>query len=226
LIAVALLAETSQMKTCLALVGLLGAATSLAWGESGKSPTTQVSSQDSQAAKMPDEFKPLILRSVFVRKSGAVAGSAATMKTPGSGLALRGVVRDESGEYTAIIEDPITHQIQKVENGATLAGGDVSHLTLRGFQYDIGGKSIAVAIGQTLNGEAAVVAPPAPPAAVAGAKGPKAQPNTPADADDQSPEAMRAAALLAASANLADGGKPDAVNRAGVNRRGRPSNDN
>jgi hypothetical protein len=83
-----------------------------------------------------------------------------------AGLVLRGVVLD-TGDYTAILEDPTTHQIERVKEGGPLAGGHAVHLTLRGFDYAAEGKVTQVAMGQNLHGQA-VAAPVVPPPAAPG----------------------------------------------------------
>ncbi|HWE01355.1 MAG TPA: hypothetical protein VG326_03020 [Tepidisphaeraceae bacterium] len=207
------------MKNVIAWVGVLGALTANGSPEPKGAPASQPSSKISAAAVMPEGFNPLLSRCIFARKNGAAM--AGTARSAGSGWILRGVVRDEDGGYTAIVEDPITRQIRKLENGATLVGGNISHLTLHGFQYEMGGKCISVAIGQNLAGETAIIAPPAP-AATAGAKGQNAPATAPSDVGELPPDAAQAAALIAASPNAADGVKPENGN----NRRGRPSHDN
>lgn len=134
----------------------------LAWSALA-GPTTQPDAAPAPAfhyrtlpkAPYPAAFQILQTRSIFARGGTAGgAGPGAPAASPLQAMALRGVVRDEEGRYTAIVEETTTHQVQSLAEGSPLAGGHVSGISLHGLRFDLGGKSVAVAVGENLTGQA------------------------------------------------------------------------
>lgn len=148
----------------------------------------------SAALPLANSYRVLLTRSIFARdglsaiRAGAfgtptlansrIGANAQSPETAASRaaaaaeakFALRGVFNTD-GSYIALMEDPVSHATRGVPEGGALAGGQVSHITLAGFEFHSHGKTIRVAVGQNVMGE--VVAPPATkPAGPPGPQGP------------------------------------------------------
>ncbi len=174
---------------------LLFCAMTLRGSEPGRLPTDTRPSR--VAAPLPETFHVLLSRSIFSRGKSASAQAGVSA----IGMALRGVV-SRDGAFTAIVEDVSTHRIENVSEGLTLAGGRISHITLRGFDYELRGNVIAVAIGHDLKGESATAPTTAPsdPALAEGAAPTDAAVPSPDDAN-AAVKAMEAAVKLNAAAH-------------------------
>ena len=122
-----------------------------------------------ESAALPDPYEILLKRSIFAAggKSAQTVALAVEPQphAPVALLALRGI-RQQGNRFTALLEDLSTGRTVDLRAGDPLAEGRVIEITLHALKYVVGGRSVGVKVGQTLNGadapESSAVAPAAP----------------------------------------------------------------
>jgi hypothetical protein len=131
-------------------------------GRAGAQPTSR--------PVLPVEFEVLQKRNVFAhgpRRGGAGAAGAGG---PEATFVLKGVV-EAQGRFTAFVEDKSSKRVESLSEGATLASGHITGMTLDGIEYKGAGNARRIAVGQNLNGEVVPPTPTSKPAAPAGGPG-------------------------------------------------------
>ncbi|HWE97904.1 MAG TPA: hypothetical protein VG269_28365 [Tepidisphaeraceae bacterium] len=108
-----------------------------------------------------DSYKILLDRSMFsISRATPAAASASAAAAPAPAdavLSLKGISQDDA-RFTAFVEDPAAGRIRELKVGDALARGRVSAITLTGVEYVADGKTVRVAVGQSLGEGVAVVA--------------------------------------------------------------------
>ena len=120
---------------------------------------------------LPIQYSILMDRSLFARSGKAAPsrrGGPGPAASPESGLALRGLARDDTS-FIAFIEDTASHRTLQLKSGDAVAAGRIRQISLDALAYESGGKLTQVRVGQNLLG---VVLPPpvAPPATQPGSQ--------------------------------------------------------
>src|SRR6185312_8771318 len=123
---------------------------------------------------LPPKFAVLLTRSVFAR-NGKSAAAVAGPPIPEAGMALRGIVFDDTS-FVAFIEDTMSHRTLQLRPGDSLCTGCVRQITPEGLSYECSGKTTHVGIGQNLLGAALPAPQPAPPAPAGSPPGPPGPP--------------------------------------------------
>lgn len=132
-------------------------------------PTTQPSTRPAlgatrpaakKAPNLPPAFAVLMNRSVFSRNGVPAGGVPGGGAPPEAGIALRGVVFDDTS-FVAFVEDMSAHRTLQLRPGDSLCTGCVRQISLDGLSYECSGKLTQVRVGQNLLG--AALPPPAPP---------------------------------------------------------------
>jgi hypothetical protein len=114
-------------------------------------------SQPASRPTLPVEFQVLQKRNVFAH-GPARGGPGAVATGPEAMFVLKGVV-EAGGRFLAFVEDKASKRVQTVTEGATLASGHITGMSLDGIEYQAGGSAKKIAVGQNLRGE---VVPPTP----------------------------------------------------------------
>ena len=128
-------------------------------------PANSLAPHAAKGLELPAKFSLLLSRSVFAR-NGKSAGAIAGPPIPEAGMALRGIVFDDTS-FVAFIEDTMAHRTLQLRPGDSLCAGSVRQISLDGLSYECHGKTTHVEIGQNLLG-AALPVPAPPPAATPG----------------------------------------------------------
>lgn len=125
------------------------------------------------------DYQIVVNRSIFARGGTPAAARAKgpmnAAPGPEAGLGLKGIFEGD-GRFTAFIEDLASHQTKRLNVGDAIAAGRIKAMTLAALEYEAGGKSTMVQVGQNLLG--AALPPPQPPATQPAAPpgGPPGQP--------------------------------------------------
>ena len=126
--------------------------------------TTTTSTSPSGVAPtppFPKDYGLLLKRSMFARGAPKSDKPNGNPQAPEGNFGLRGVgVQD--GQFVAFIEDSSSKTSKPVKQGEPIATGKVKSIDIDGIQYEGGGKTTKVAIGQNLLG--APLPPPPQPA--------------------------------------------------------------
>jgi hypothetical protein len=108
-----------------------------------------------------ESYKILLDRSMFSVSRAAPAAasaSAAPASAPADAvLSLKGISQDDA-RFTAFVEDSAVGRIREVKVGDVLARGRVSAINLTSVEYVADGKTVRVAVGQSLGEGMAVAA--------------------------------------------------------------------
>jgi hypothetical protein len=118
--------------------------------------------QAGRAARLEDEYKVLLERSIFARSGTAAAvarppsttstAPAAPQLSPEQAVVFIGVIAQDE-EYVAFAENQVTRQIMVLRNGDDVARGKVVAITLDSIAYGTGGAIKEIHLGQNLAGE-------------------------------------------------------------------------
>jgi len=108
-----------------------------------------------------DAYAILKARSIFVKGNQTIASDvrpSVSQFQPGAfvgrseaQLVFNGVII-VNGEADALIEDLSTNNVMTVRPGVPISGGRVSAITFDDLAYEVGGRTLHVEIGQTLQG--------------------------------------------------------------------------
>lgn len=132
--------------------------------------TTRATTQAATSVVLPAEFAILQTRNPFSK--GAKKPPASASRGPGAALVLRGIV-EADGRFTAVFEEPgPPPRVTVVAAGQPVGPGMAKQIAADGIDYDAGGATRRILVGQNLNGEAA----PPPPASKPTAPPPGAAP--------------------------------------------------
>jgi hypothetical protein len=126
-----------------------------------KSPKPTTTTTPSSRPSLPREFAVFQAHNPFATGGGSARGAAAGAASgPETSLAFKGVA-DTGGQFTAFIEDLSSKTVSKLAVGDALAQGSIKSINLDAIEYEVGGVSRRIEVGQNLRGE---VVPPTPPA--------------------------------------------------------------
>jgi hypothetical protein len=114
-----------------------------------------------RAARMEDDFKVLLERSIFARSGAARAATTTSAPTrpsappmsPEQTVVFIGVIAQDD-EYVAFAENQQTRQLMILRTGDDIARGKVVGITLDTIAYGSGNSIRVVHLGQNLAGEA------------------------------------------------------------------------
>ena len=129
------------------------------------------------ASVLPGPFSVLLHRSIFARDGVAapipgMPGGPGEMGGPEAGLALRGVVRDDS-QFLAFVEDTASHRTIQLRSGDSVGAGRIKDITLETVAYESGGKLMRIQVGHNFLGmPLPPMPPPSPPQPAPGQVGP------------------------------------------------------
>jgi hypothetical protein len=110
-----------------------------------------------------DKYLVVVNRSIFARGGTPAAGKPrgpAAAPGPEAGLGLKGIFEGD-GRFTAFVEDLASRQTRRLHVGDSIGAGRIKSMTLAMLEYEAGGKSTQVQVGQNLLG--APLPPPQPP---------------------------------------------------------------
>ena len=158
--------------------------------------------QQGRPARMEDEFKVLLDRSIFARTgTAASAARAATTSTapaappplsPEQAVVFRGVLAQDN-EYIAFAENLNTAQLMILRTGDDVARGKIVAITLDTMAYGTGGDIKVVHVGHNLVGE---LVSPVLASGGAPTTGPAGTPGTSARPPTATPSSPEQAAIL------------------------------
>jgi hypothetical protein len=101
-------------------------------------------------------------------------------------MVLKGVV-EAGGRFMAFVDDKSSKHVQTLTDGATLASGRITGMSLDGIEYEAGGSAKRIAVGQNLKGEVVPPTATSRPSAPAPGPGAPGQPGGPPGVRGQPP---------------------------------------
>lgn len=112
----------------------------------------------SPSAPFPQEYRILLVRSVFSNQPVRRVGPGGGPDGPGGGprsyeanLTFRGAMRDGS-DIVAFIDDGTTSRTLRLKVGDKLGRGEIRGISLNQLQYQLGNRTVPVDIGMNLTG--------------------------------------------------------------------------
>jgi hypothetical protein len=119
-------------------------------------PTNPGGPAAAPAATLPVEFAILQTRSPFAR--GKPKANPGAPSPQDAALVLKGIT-DTEAKFTAYIEDKNAKRVVQLAAGQPLGRGKIKSIDLDAIEYEAGGATKRIEVGQNLNGE---VVPPTP----------------------------------------------------------------
>lgn len=128
---------------------------------------------------LPDDFQPLLQRSLFSakretpeREAELAEAKLAAASSREASLVLCGVAQ-QGNDFTALIEDVAGHRVNRLTIGDTVGRGRLTRVDLDGIEYEVAGRIRRVRVGDDLTGSVAAIADDASPAPVKTARASK-----------------------------------------------------
>jgi hypothetical protein len=125
-----------------------------------KSSKPSTTTTPSSRPSLPGDFAVFQAHNPFAAGGSARGVAAGAASGPETSLAFKGVA-DMGGRFTAFIEDLTNKTVTQLSVGDALAQGSIKSINLDAIEYEVGGVSRRIEVGQNLRGE---VVPPTPPA--------------------------------------------------------------
>lgn len=118
---------------------------------------------------LPSDFYVMTERSIFSRTRPVRRGEETQAPRTQASMVFNGVV-DVDGVPVAFVEDTTQGRVVRVKEGEAVFKGKVTRISLDSLDYEVDGKKVTVAVGQSLEGGDAppvgerAIAPPSQPA--------------------------------------------------------------